>query len=311
MDMLERYRGCLLGLAVGDALGAPIESFLPPDFEPVEGMVSGGVFDLPAGYWTDDTALALCLAESLVMCKGHEPVDQLERYLRWYTEGYMSSTGKCFGLGGTMDKALKRFQETREPYCGPSDPALATNGSIMRLAPVAMFYCAEPSETISKSEDSSRTTHQARESRDACRYLGALLVGALRGAKKEILLSERYEPVPGIWDKEPLAPAIDALAGGSFKHRNPPNITGLGSAVETLETALWAFWNTESFRDGCLMAVNLGGDADTAGAVYGQLAGAFYGESSIPEKWLAQLIQKDKIARMAEQLYSIGWRHSG
>lgn len=305
MEPIERYRGCLLGLAVGDALGAPLEFNPPGSFEPIEDMIEGRRFGLAAGQWTDDTAMALCLADSLITCEGFDPIDQLERYLRWYHDGYLSCTGHCYGIGMTVQASLARFERVREPYCGSQDPYTAGNGSIMRLAPVPMFYAQNPREAIERSGESSRTTHQAATAVDACRYFGGLIAGALRGETKENLLSDHYSPVPGTWDEKPLAPEIDEIAAGSFKRRNPPEIRGSGYVVESLEAALWAFYHSNSFRDGCLMAVNLGDDADTTGAVYGQLAGAFYGEPGIPTSWLSRLAWRDRISAMAEQLFDL------
>lgn len=305
MEPIERYRGCLLGLAVGDALGAPLEFHPPGSFEPIEDMIEARRFGLAAGQWTDDTAMALCLADSLITCEGFDPIDQLERYLRWYHDGYLSCTGHCYGIGMTVQASLARFERVREPYCGSQDPYTAGNGSIMRLAPVPMFYAQNPREAIERSGESSRTTHQAATAIDACRYFGGLIAGALRGETKENLLSDHYSPVPGTWDEKPLAPEIDEIAAGLFKRRNPPEIRGSGYVVESLEAALWAFYHSDSFRDGCLMAVNLGDDADTTGAVYGQLAGAFYGERGIPETWLAKLAWRDTIAGMAERLFAL------
>ncbi|MDK2931094.1 MAG: hypothetical protein PWR07_1225 [Bacillota bacterium] len=305
MEPIERYRGCLLGLAVGDALGAPLEFNPPGSFEPIEDMIEARRFGLAAGQWTDDTAMALCLADSLITCEGFDPIDQLERYLRWYHDGYLSCTGHCYGIGMTVQASLARFERVREPYCGSQDPYTAGNGSIMRLAPVPMFYAQNPREAIERSGESSRTTHQAATAIDACRYFGGLIAGALRGETKENLLSDHYSPVPGTWDEKPLAPEIDEIAAGSFKRRNPPEIRGSGYVVESLEAALWAFYHSNSFRDGCLMAVNLGDDADTTGAVYGQLAGAFYGEPGIPTSWLSRLAWRDRISAMAEQLFDL------
>ncbi|NPV53641.1 MAG: ADP-ribosylglycohydrolase family protein [Firmicutes bacterium] len=305
MEPIERYRGCLLGLAVGDALGTTLEFSQPGSFEPINDMIGGGPFDLPPGQWTDDTSMALCLADSLIACEGFNPVDQLEKYLRWYHEGYLSSTGYCFDIGNTVYKALMRFERTHEPYCGSIDPYTAGNGSIMRLAPVPMFYALSPLEAIEKAGESSRTTHQAPAAIDACRYFGGLLVGALNGESKDRLLSGRYSPIPGLWEDKPLVPEVDEIASGSFKHRNPPKIRGTGYVVESLEAALWAFYNSDSFEEGCLLAVNLGNDADTTGAVYGQLAGAFYGEQNIPESWRMKIAHRDLIVNMAEQLFAL------
>jgi len=96
MEMRSRFKGCLLGLAVGDALGTTLEFKMPGTFKPITDMIGGGPFNLKPGQWTDDTSMALCLAESLIQCKGFNPKDQMERYIKWWREGYQSSTGKCF-----------------------------------------------------------------------------------------------------------------------------------------------------------------------------------------------------------------------
>ncbi len=302
MDSLERYRGSLLGLATGDALGAAVEFMEPGSFEPLTGMIGGGPHGLEAGYWTDDTSMALCLAESLIECGGFDPADQLSRYVRWFREGHLSSTGLCFDIGNTTVEALRRFERTGEPYCGSTDPRAAGNGSIMRLAPVPLFFAQQPEEAIERSADSSRTTHAAENAVDACRYFGALLVGAVRGAGKEDLLSERYSHVPGYWEEKPLTPEMDEVASGSLKRKEPPEIRGSGYVVRSLEAALWAFHRGGTFDEGALLAVNLGDDADTTGAVYGQLAGAFYGAGGIPEAWLRKLAHRSLIEAHATRL---------
>jgi ADP-ribosylglycohydrolase len=175
----------------------------------------------------------------------------------------------------------------------------------MRLAPVPLFYSQEPREAISKAGESSRTTHGATAAVDACRYLGGLLVGAVNGAEKQTLLAERYSPIPGYWEEEPLVDEIDAIAAGSFKRKEPPEIQGTGYVVRSLEAALWAFNHADSFREGCLLAVNLGNDADTTGAVYGQLAGAYYGEEGIPEAWRSKLTYRELIVSLAERLFDL------
>jgi ADP-ribosyl-[dinitrogen reductase] hydrolase len=308
MHTNDRYRGALLGLAVGDALGTTLEFRPPGTFTPINDMVDGGPFRLKAGQWTDDTSLALCLAESLIECRRFDPVDQLTRYVHWWKEGHLSSTGECFDIGTTTSIALQRFQMTGKSYCGPTDSGTASNGSIMRLAPVPLFFAHDPRQAIEKSGDSSRTTHGAVESVDACRYLGGLIVGAVSGGSKEELLSADYAPVQGYWPQHPLSPEIAEIAGGSFKHREPPDIKGSGYAVESLEAAVWAFHKTDNFRDGALLAVNLGDDADTTGAVYGQLAGAYYGEPGIPPVWLSKLAMRDLIESMADELFRLSIR---
>ncbi len=247
--------------------------------------------------------MALCLAASLLEQQGFDPVDQQRRYVRWYREGYMSSTGHCFDIGNTIGDALTRFEQTGDPYSGSTDPMSAGNGSIMRLAPVPIFYAATPGEAIVKCGESSRPTHGTAAAVDACRYFGALLVGALNGASKEDLLAPAYAPIADYWVKYPLQSDIARVAAGSFKERHPPAIRGSGYVVDSLEAALWAFYQSHSFREGCLLAVNLGDDADTTGAVYGQLAGAFYGQLDLPSEWRAKLAKRSLLKEFADQLY--------
>ena len=236
---LDRYRGCLLGLAAGDALGTTLEFASPGSFEPIDDMVGGGPFGLEPGQWTDDTSMALCLATSLIDCESFDPADQMERYVRWWREGYLSSTDRCFDIGNTVRDALSRFERDGDPYAGSTDPQAAGNGSLMRLAPVPMYYQADPLAAIGRAADSSRTTHGARETVDACRYFAGLLVGALDEVSKETLLSADYSPVEGLWEHEPLAEEIARIADGSFKDRHPPEIRGTGYVVRSLEAALW------------------------------------------------------------------------
>ena len=299
----DRFRGCLLGLAAGDALGTTLEFKPPGSFEPINDMVGGGPFRLRAGQWTDDTSMTLCLATSLVESSGFDARDQMRRYVRWFREGYFSSTGVCFDIGNTMSSALSRFEETGNPYAGSSDPWAAGNGSLMRLAPVPMFYAGDAAEAIERSAASSKTTHGAVQAVDACRYYAGLIVGALRGVDKETLLSERYCPLEGYWERDPLETEIDEVASGSYQHKEPPAIVGAGYVVLALEAALWAFHKSTDFRIGALLAVNLGNDADTTGAIYGQLAGACYGVESIPAEWRKRLAMRKDIESLADRLY--------
>ena len=303
MERIQRYRGCLIGLAVGDALGTTLEFRSPETFTRITDMMGCGPFNLKPGEWTDDTSMALCLAESLIECRGFNPKDQMERYLRWWKDGYLSSNGRCFDIGNTVRSALSIFEKTGEPFSGPTDAFSAGNGSIMRLAPVPMFYAGNPGEAIEKSGESSQTTHGAPAAIDACRYLCALIIGAINGVDKEELLSDRYSPILGNWREKPLVPQIAAIASGSFKHRNPPEIRGTGYVVQSLEAALWAFYHGQTFEEGCLLAVNLGDDADTTGAVYGQLAGAYYGEEMLPAAWLSKIVMLNFIRLLADSLY--------
>lgn len=305
ISTLDRYKGCLIGLAVGDALGAPVEFKNPGEFEPVTTYEQGGSFNLSAGQWTDDTSMALCLAASLLEKAAFDPIDQLDRYTKWYREGYMSSTGQCFDIGTTTEAALKDFENTRQPFRDADNLSKASNGSIMRLAPVVLAFSHVPQSAIHYCGLSSKTTHPAQDSVDACRYLGALIWGALNGENKEDLLSNAYSPMPGIWQYEPLTTNIRSIAEGSFKRKHPPEIKGTSYANDCLEAALWAFYHTTNFEQGCLKAVNLGDDADTTGAVYGQIAGAFYGYQYIPSEWRDRLFDSSRISETAEALFRL------
>jgi len=302
---LERYHGSLLGLAIGDAMGVPLEFRQPGTFAPVKEMIGGGPFHLKPGEWTDDTSMALCLAESLISCKGFDLKDQLIRYRDWYRTGYMSSNGTCFDIGNTTRMAIKRFEETGEPYSGLTEPRSAGNGSLMRLAPVPLAYAKTPSRAIELSGESSKTTHALDVCVDACRYMGALIVGAVQGYSKEQLLSPQFSPVENYWDLHPLSRDICTIANGSFRKKEPPEIRGRGYVVDSLEAALWAFARTDTFEEGCLAAVNLGDDADTTGAIYGQLAGACYGVGAIPDKWKNTIVKRELIEQFSNDLFHI------
>jgi ADP-ribosylglycohydrolase len=299
----DRIRGGFLGLAAGDAVGTTVEFHPPGGFAPLVDMVGGGPFGLPPGAWTDDTSMAACLAESLVETGAFDAADQLRRYLRWYRDGHLSSTGRCFDIGGTTRAALERFEASGDPATsGATHAQSAANGSIMRLAPVPLAYAQDPAEAVRLAGESSRTTHALPVCVDACRYLGGLFVGAVAGATKDALLSPGYAPAPGLWDAAPLHPKIATVAAGSFLAKEPPAIRGTGYVVASLEAALWAFATSESFEACVLAAANLGDDADTTAAVAGQLAGAFYGAAAIPAGWRERLALRERLEELADGL---------
>ena len=302
MVMYDRYEGSLLGLAIGDALGASIESKSRGTFEPVSDMIGGGQFDLLPGQWTDDTSQALCLAESLVTKKEFDQTDQLNRLLKWYREGYLSSKDEAFSIGPTTSESLERFERDGTVIAPLKKEGKATNGSLMRLAPVPLAFALKPELAIEYGGKSSISTHNSTVAIDACRYMSSLIVGASMGVRKDILLSEFYCPYGDYWNSHRLCPEIEMIARGSFKKKSSSEIRTTMDVTNTLEAALWAFYNTDNFEDGCLLVVNLGDDADTSGAVYGQLAGAYYGRSGIPSHWQSKLFERELIVSYARQL---------
>jgi len=291
---LERFRGSLLGLAVGDALGTTLEFRRRGEFKTLVDMIGGGPFDLAPGEWTDDTSMALCLATSLLERRGFDPHDQMARYWAWYEEGYWSSTGVCFDIGNTTKAALERWRAQGDPFAGSDDPLSAGNGCIMRLAPIALYFSPDLEEVGHFAAESARTTHAARECLDASRLFGRMIGRALAGAsKRETLHGD---------ESLALSPRIAALARGDYHEKAEEDIRGSGYVVESLEAALWSFAHTENFHDAVLTAANLGDDADTTAAVCGQLAGAYYGEPDIPAQWLERLALGSAIGDIAERL---------
>lgn len=315
MNSLDRYKGAMLGLAIGDALGTTLEFKSPGSFIPITDIVGGGPFNLKAGQWTDDTSMALCLADSLLTCNGFNLDDQIQRYIKWFRTGYMSSTDRCFDIGNTVSAALLKYEQASdsnmsktEPRCGSTHPHSAGNGSLMRLVPVPLAYASDPKKAIQLSAESSLTTHGAPACIDACRYYAGLITGALSGVDKADLCRSLYAPMEGIWDHQPLVESISVIASGSFKDKSPPDIKGTGYVVDSMEAALWAFYNSHDFEEGALMAVNLGDDADTTGAIYGQLAGAYYGIDAIPVHWRHCIHEVDMIMSFATRLYEFSSR---
>jgi ADP-ribosyl-[dinitrogen reductase] hydrolase len=305
VDGRERWRGCLLGLAAGDAVGTAVEFAPRGSFPPLDDMTGGGPFALQPGEWTDDTSMALCLAESLLARRGFDPHDQMERYVRWWREGHLSANGRCFDIGGTVRAALARFERDGQPFAGSTDPDTAGNGSLMRLAPVVLFYAPDEGAAVHHAGESSRTTHACDEAVDACRVFALMLLRALAGADKPAVLAAGEDALrlggPG---GRPLAPAVAAVARGGWRGKSEREIRGSGWVVECLEAALWCFDRATSFREAVLRAANLGDDADTTAAVCGQLAGAFHGAEAIPAEWRARLALRERIEALADGLHA-------
>ncbi len=293
-SLAERYRGALLGLACGDAVGTTVEFKPRGSFQPLTDMVGGGPFHLKPGQWTDDTSMALCLAESLLTKNGFNAADQMGRYLNWWQWGYLSSTGECFDIGTTVSQALAQYQQTAEPFAGSTDPYSAGNGSLMRLAPVVLFYFPDARQIQSFAADSSRTTHAAPEAIECCQLFAGLIARALEGATKADLRQSSSAKFS--------QPKVKAMARGDYLGKTEVDIKGSGYSVQSLEAALWCFQQTDSFAAAILLAANLGDDADTTAAITGQLAGAYYGVRGIPEHWLERLHDSEEIAATADRL---------
>jgi ADP-ribosyl-[dinitrogen reductase] hydrolase len=290
----DRALGAFIGLAVGDALGTTLEFEARDRKPPIYDMVGGGPFDLKPGQWTDDTSMALCLADSLIACDGLDERDLMERFCRWYQGGENSCTGGCFDIGITTRSALEHFRQTDDPIAGPTDARTAGNGSIMRLAPAALRYWNAPELLREASRRQSYTTHGANEAVDGCEALSAVLAALIEGTPLTDVLNARYGP---------FSDGVQRVMDGSWRRKARSEIHSSGYVLHTLEAALWAVSETASFSDAVLLAVNLGDDADTVGAVTGQIAGAAYGVSAIPEEWFNRLAWNERLVAIAEQLF--------
>lgn len=301
LDRIRRVRGCLLGLAVGDAVGTTVEFMPRGSFPEVTDMVGGGPFGLKAGEWTDDTSMALCLGASLLE-KGFDLDDQIQRYTRWHRDGYMSSTGRCFDIGIATRRALNSYHSTGNPESGSIDPRSAGNGCIMRLAPVPIMYANDIQMAIHLSAEQSKTTHGAIECLEASKVFGGVLVRALNGtlSKDEVLVNNEFD------FGQALSTKLQLIATGAYFDYDIHQIKGSGYVVDSLEAALWCFYHTDNFKDAVLAAANLGDDADTTAAIVGQVAGAFYGEDGIPDHWLTRIVMAKEIGEMAESLTRTG-----
>lgn len=299
--MNDRRRGTLIGLAVGDALGAAVEFRSPGSFPLVTHYRGGGPHGLEAGEWTDDTSMALALADSLGAV-GWDLQDQARRYVAWWKTGRYSVTGKCFDIGIATRTALSRFVVTGDAgTSGDRAEQSSGNGSIMRLAPVPIrhlhLYPHQILELAQLAADSSLPTHASDQCLSACRYMGVVLAALMHGEDREAVLSPDWLPLEQLHFAAPLHPLILEVAKGSFRSRQPPVIKGSGWVVKSLEAALWAFHDARDFREAVLRAVNLGDDADTTGAICGQFAGAYWGESAIPEDLRAGLARWDMLEK--------------
>ncbi|WP_407525063.1 ADP-ribosylglycohydrolase family protein [Methylobacterium oryzisoli] len=286
----DRAVGALLGLAVGDAVGTTLEFSAKPARAVLSDMVGGGPFGLEAGQWTDDTAMALALCDSLTAHPDLDPGDLMRRFVSWHRQGTYSCTGRCFDIGATTATALHRFERTGEPFAGSDDPRTAGNGSIMRLAPVALRHWRDPAAMLRIARDQSRTTHAAPEVIASCEILADLLAASIRGTTLPDLVASE------------AAGRVRGFRVGQVRHE----VRGTGYVVASLHAALWAVSRTSTVRDAVLLAANLGEDADTTAAVAGQIAGGLYGAEGIPDAWRRRLAWGERIERVAGALFDAG-----
>lgn len=302
IDFLSRARGALVGLAVGDALGTTNEFQPAGSFEPITDMVGGGVFDLEPGQWTDDTSMALCLADSLLAQGRYDSFDVMERYDRWRKDGYRSSTGTCFDIGNQVMRSLWDFEVNQRVPRTAQRTTSAGNGAIMRLAPVVIagFEHREIREIVATAGLSARETHYSVEAEAATEVFAALLVGALLGWAPEHIINVGWAST---------GPAFDEVAARVIStdpaERAAWEKDTSGYIVNGLRLAVHGLLDFGSFDEAVLAIANMGGDADTNAAIYGQLGGAYFGVEAIPASWRSTLYQGEEIDALARGLVDL------
>lgn len=292
--MLDRSIGALLGLAVGDALGAAAEGMARGSYPRMTEFRASASHGLAPGEWTDDTAMALCLAESLLACGELDRHDLMRRFLRWYRTGENACRGHAIGIGENTRATLETYERTGAFAEGSDRAGGVGNGCIMRLAPVAIRYRSDAGAARETAILQARTTHCAEEAAEAAGLMAVLMTLALRRGDRSAIsdaLSQTRNP------------RIQAIAAGEYRHMPRERISSAARAADTLEAALWCLHRAASFEEAVVEAVNLGGDTDTIGATTGQIAGAIFGASAIPARWVASLRAADRIAALASALH--------
>jgi ADP-ribosylglycohydrolase len=298
----DRFRGSLLGAALGNALGVTNDMRSTKNVIPISDISGGGIFSIPVGGWTDETAMLLCVTESLVQMRRFDARDVADRFLRWWREAYLTCNGRVYEVGSTTRMALFTYLQTGNPLCGISMPSAAGNGSVTRIAPVALFYLQAPTEMLRYTELNSMITHGNATAIDACRYAAWVLSLYAQGVEKKQALALD-------WPYAPLSPDIAEVARGSYRHKTYDQIQTSIDMSETLEAALWALWHCDDFASGALALANLGGFTESGGQLYGELAGVVYGERNLPPLWLEKLQKRDEIAWLAEELLRTAWQN--
>ena len=284
--------GCFLGGAIGDALGVynEFQDFYGSSFERISDFKSGGVHGVPAGTWSDDTSLSLCAMESLA--ESHEyndfnPYGVMEKFCKWYYKGYLSCTGRCFDIGIATKKAIVRFNNTRKIFGVNEEEPASGNGSLMRIAPFSIFFMKSNNFDII-IEKASRLTHGSKMAIDTCKVFSYYLKAIMDGVPKSEIEKPYFKTMDSIWEKREIHDKVMAIIGGGWRNGvSMYNVTPF--CIDTLCVVLYEFFTKDSFEDGMISIINRGGDTDTLGAIYGNLAGCYYGIENIPKRWFLSL----------------------
>ena len=320
-DALPMVRAVMLGHAVGDALGVPVEfcSREKLDENPVRGMRGRGTYHVPKGTWSDDTSMSLATLDSLK--SGEVDYEEImQNFLAWLADDKYTSTGKSFDVGKTCLSSIRRYAKggTSALECGEKGEYSNGNGSLMRIHPVALYAFVRgiPEERgIEIIHNVSSLTHAHERSKIACGIYAFILWELLKNPQKSSVVDGicRAELIYGGCKEYSAYKRLrEQIVGISDKEatREPlcrSEISSTGYVVDTLEAAVWCLLTTDSYKECVLKAVNLGEDTDTVAAVAGGLAGALYGFSAIPTQWLRTLKEREYIDRLCEEATAEWW----
>lgn len=302
----QKFYGAMYGLFVCDALGAfnEFKDRATVDENPISDMQAGGPFDLAAGDWTDDSSNALCIADSLIEQGRYNPSNIMSRLSCWMHDGYLSSIDVCFDVGGQTKAAIRMFDATpQNPYPGQQFRDAAGNGPLMRLAPLPLVYWETPGKAMRVAGRSAQMTHGHEDAYYACKYFAGLLILALQGKTKEEILAPFATP-DREYNPRHYSSKIFQIARGDYRRKDYYDLQNTGWIVTSLEAALWCFWASKDFEHGALLAVNMGGDSDTIGAIYGQIAGTYYGLGNIPARWVGKLTKPRLLRQLVDDLWA-------
>jgi ADP-ribosylglycohydrolase len=293
-------------LAVGDALGVPVE-FMDRSAlsqHPVTDMRGHGTWNQPPGTWSDDSSLSFCLAESLV--NGYDPVDIGAKFVSWHSSGYWGAHDKLFDIGVTTRTALGRIANGTNPIeAGDTGEQSNGNGSLMRIAPASLYFSHETDDILYEQiKEVSSMTHGHFRSILSCFIFSKFLIALFRGEDKHAAYQNTISATNDLikrnhFDEFELMP-FQWVLSGKLNEMKADNISSSGYVIHTLEASLWCFLTTDSYSEAVLKAVNLGGDTDTTGCVTGALAGVYYGKDAIPESWLEVLARKEDIIKLSK-----------
>jgi len=309
--MTNQIKDALFGIAVGDALGVPVEfksrGFLK--IQPVTGMQGYGTHGQPAGTWSDDSSLTFCLAESLFY--GYNTKDIAKRFVMWFKQAYWTAWGNVFDIGNTTHTAILNLISGIEPVrAGEDDEYSNGNGSLMRILPLA-FYLKNKSidERFKITQEVSSITHRHIRSVIACFIYIEYAINLINGLDKILAYNKMQESVNNFLDKNPVLfeerANFDNVLKSRIENLSESQIRGSGYVIHSLEAAFWCILRNNNFKDTVLEAVNLGEDTDTTGAITGGLSGLIYGFNNIPSEWTSVIAKKSEIEKLSEKLEKI------